>query len=312
MGLKASKDPTRQHGPSIVRENIMRGHGVHLTRDYVELGIHLQDPDGFKICDPTAKKLQWVPLVTLRPHYEWSGDGHDKLNPISFPIWGICDIWSVVPNNHLGVTIAYLYLLLVEGLGGIYGMPIQLTMDCGSETKMYGFATALHEAFSPELTITELLAHVFLQSIQNTTIEPGWLCLWLQWGDNIKVIWQEGVEKYDTFCGMGVLLTHSSLKSELVQWLWPKAIQVELDQLQDHFNNHHVCKDWVKKNPSRAVDVSLICRLREDLGGDSLVQFVSNEFVVHVQEVFEMLDTHLGLDIVWLIVQAMRQSMFGK
>lgn len=114
---------------------------------------------------PISKKKHCVPLVVLGPHYEWSGDGHDKLSAIGYPIWGIRDVWSgkwlglwVLPNNCLKLAIAYLYLSLVEELGGIYnlipvfhpidqtniGMSIQSTTDCGSETtQVYGFASAL-------------------------------------------------------------------------------------------------------------------------------------------------------------------------
>lgn len=88
--------------------------------------MHVQDPDGFAIREPSAsKKVFRVPLVSLGPHHEWSADGHDKLSKLSFLIWGICDKWSgkwlglwVVPNNRLKVAIGYLYLSLVKKLGG--------------------------------------------------------------------------------------------------------------------------------------------------------------------------------------------------
>ncbi|KAF8581387.1 hypothetical protein K439DRAFT_1619108 [Ramaria rubella] len=157
MGLKASKQ-TMQDMPDVVKHQLvldeMAKDPTRLSdakgwsREYVELEMCLQDPEGFKICDPAAKKPHWVPLVTLGPHYKWSRDGHDKLNVIGFPVWGIQDVWSgkwsglwVVPNNHLGEVVAYLYLSVVEEVGG---MPIQSTIDCGSETtKMYGLACAL-------------------------------------------------------------------------------------------------------------------------------------------------------------------------
>ncbi|SRR6266481_2086425 len=98
-------------------------------RDYVEMEMRLQDPEGFALRDPTAKKKHHVPLVVLGPHYEWSGDGHDKLSAIGYPIWGIRDVWSgkwlglwVLPNNRLKLAIAYLYLSLVEELGGMYNL----------------------------------------------------------------------------------------------------------------------------------------------------------------------------------------------
>jgi hypothetical protein len=81
------------------------------------------DPDGFAGRAPTAKKIHRVPVVSLGPHHRWCADGHDKLKKIGFPVWAIRDLWSglwlgiwVVPNNHLKVVIAYLYLKLIEEL----------------------------------------------------------------------------------------------------------------------------------------------------------------------------------------------------
>lgn len=81
---------------------------------------------GFDVREPGAKKVHRTPLVSLGPHHEWSGDGHDKLAAIGFPIWALRDVWSscwlgiwVVPNNRLKNVIAYLYLSLVYELGGV-------------------------------------------------------------------------------------------------------------------------------------------------------------------------------------------------
>ena len=89
--------------------------------------MHLHDPAGFRICEPGAKKVQRGVLTSLGLHHEWSGDGHDKLAEIGFPIWGVCDKWSskwlglwVLPNNHLRKAIALLYLQLIKEQGGEY------------------------------------------------------------------------------------------------------------------------------------------------------------------------------------------------
>ena len=87
--------------------------------------MHLQDWDGFSICEPSAKKVKRGVLVALGPHHEWSGDGHDKLAAIGFPIWGVRDKWSgkwlglwVLPNNRLKAAITFLYLLLINEYSG--------------------------------------------------------------------------------------------------------------------------------------------------------------------------------------------------
>jgi hypothetical protein len=87
--------------------------------------MHVEEPDGFRLCEPTMKKIKRGVLTSLGPHHEWSSDGHDKLVKLGFPIWGIRDKWSgkwlglwVVPNNRYQEAIAYLYLSLVAELAG--------------------------------------------------------------------------------------------------------------------------------------------------------------------------------------------------
>jgi hypothetical protein len=88
--------------------------------------MYIQDADGFRAREPSAKKVHRTQLVALGIHHEWSGDGHDKLSSIGFPIWGVRDKWSskwlglwVVPNNRLKLAVAYLYLSLVKEHGGV-------------------------------------------------------------------------------------------------------------------------------------------------------------------------------------------------
>lgn len=146
-----AKDPGRRQGPDLIKEGIAFDRGIHLSRDYITAEMRRQDPGGFELRDPTAKKIVREPLVALGPHHEWSADGHDKLTSIGFPVWGVRDKWSgkwlglwVVPNNRLKSSIAYLYLSTVESMGG---MPLQMTTDCGSETtQVFGLANALRYA----------------------------------------------------------------------------------------------------------------------------------------------------------------------
>jgi hypothetical protein len=93
--------------------------------------MHLHDPAGFAICEPSAKKIWQGVLTSLGPHHEWSSDGHDKLAEIGFPIWGVHDKWSskwlglwVLPNNHLKKAIVLLYLQLIKEQGGVHGTHI--------------------------------------------------------------------------------------------------------------------------------------------------------------------------------------------
>ena len=87
--------------------------------------MHIQDNEGFQLREPTAKKIPHVIKNPVGIHEHWSGDGHDKLYNIGFPIWAIVDDatgkWLagwVVPSNRLGLIIGYLYLCTVEKFGG--------------------------------------------------------------------------------------------------------------------------------------------------------------------------------------------------
>ncbi|KAJ3924381.1 MAG: hypothetical protein NXY57DRAFT_359343 [Lentinula lateritia] len=197
-----AKNPNGKRGPRTIKECLSMEHGVHLTREFIEDTMREEDPEGFRLCDPTSEKIPRTVLVCIGPHQEWSGDGHDKLAAIGFPIWGVRDVWSgkwlglwVVPNNRLKDTIGYLYLKLVHEYGGV---PIQMTTDCGSElVTVYGFANALREELASNLPIDILPVHKFLQSIHNITIERGWLRLCLDWGENVKIYWDVGAGIYN-------------------------------------------------------------------------------------------------------------------
>ncbi|TFK78072.1 hypothetical protein K466DRAFT_507789, partial [Polyporus arcularius HHB13444] len=301
-----AKHPTRGLGPRRMKEAIALDSGVQLTRDYVHQEMRNLDPAGFVQRHPKSKKKHRTVLIVRGPDFEWSCDGHDKLSAIGFPIWGVRDVWSgkwhgiwVVRSNRLKKTIAYLYLRLVKQRGG---MPLQTTTDRGSETTgVYAFASALREEFAADLPVDELPAHRFLPSIENTTIERGWLRLRLEWGDDVKIFWEAGKDVYDEM---------DPDHYDLVQYLWPKLIQQELDALCDKLNNHKTRKDRNKLNPSgvapniaytlperyggergglQPVDTGLIERLMEDLGGEDLVRFVSHEYEDRADAVFATL-----------------------
>ena len=114
--------------------------------------------------------------------------------------------------------------------------------------------------------------------------------------------------------------------SELVQWLWPKLIQQELDGFKERMNNHKVRSDINKMNPSgvspnvcyalcqkyggenclQPIDIALVRGLMEDIGGEDLVHFVSLEYATRVQGVYDGLNVgKLSFENVWLIFSAM-------
>ncbi|KAF9461875.1 hypothetical protein BDZ94DRAFT_791699 [Collybia nuda] len=317
-----SKDPSSSAGPRTVRERIAFDTGILLTRDYITDEMRIQDPEGFRKREPEGKKVHRTQLISLGIHHEWSADGHDKLSQIGFPIWGVRDKYSgkwlglwVVPNNRLKDAIGYLYLSLVKELGG---MPLQSTTDCGSETVlMYALANALREFFSPDLDLDELAAHKFLKSIYNITIERGWYRLRISWGDNVKIFWAAGSEVYNST---------NTCHFNLVQWLWPKLIQQELDEFRERANAHTTRFDREKQIPSgvspdvafalfedyggedclQPVDINVVQSLMEEIGGEDLIRFVSVEYADRAQNVYDTLGIQkLSFQNVWDVFSAM-------
>lgn len=118
-------DPSCHHGVDNIRYRIAFKHGVHLTRDFISNVMHAQDPGGFDLREPTAKKVHRSVKAPIGIHERWSGDGHDKLYSIGFPIWAVVDDatgkWLggwVVLSNRIGRIIGYLFLRLVWTYGG--------------------------------------------------------------------------------------------------------------------------------------------------------------------------------------------------
>ena len=89
--------------------------------------MHEQDPEGFNLRSPAAKKIQRFPKHPTGIDERWTGDGHDKLNKIGIAIWAVVDdatskwlgAWAI-PNNCLSAVVAYLGLSLIEEMGGRY------------------------------------------------------------------------------------------------------------------------------------------------------------------------------------------------
>lgn len=327
------KDPSRQQGPALIKEGIRMTTGIDLTRDYVESEMRVHDPDGFELRDPTSRQIKRGTLVNIGIHEEWSGDGHDKLKEIGFPVYGIRDVWSgkwlglwVLPNNRMKEAVAYLWLSVIEEYGGL---PIQTTTDCGTETVViYGLVVALREAFTT-LSPEEIPAHRFLKSVYNITIERGWLRFKLQFGDNVKEFWARG--ELD-----GVYNPNNQKHQLLVQWLWPKLIQQELDQQRARFNAHKTRYDRNKYNPSgvspniafslyqdhgghdclqklSAEQLKIIRDLKELIGGEKLIRFVTPPFSERCEEAFSSLEvTELTFENVWAIFEELLPIVFEE
>lgn len=114
--------------------------------------------------------------------------------------------------------------------------------------------------------------------------------------------------------------------SELVQWLWPKLVQQEIDELTERLNSHPTRLDRKKQLPSvvspnvaytlyqeydaenclQHVDVDVVQKLMDDMGGEELIRFVSVEYAARAQGVFDSLNvSKLTFENVWEVFSAM-------
>jgi len=227
-----------------------------------------------------------------------------------------------VPSNRMGIIVGYLFLLSVEKYGGI---PLQFTTDCGSETTfLFGLVNALREIFHPEYDNQELPAHRYLRSVHNISIERGWLRLRCELGDNAVLEFEKGEAE-------GIYQPQNPKHYELCQWIWPKLLRKELDAFMSSRNSYRSRKDnnkpgpsgmsrneafsmpqnWGGRNCLLEVDVDVIRQIKEEMGGDQLLEFVPPDFSERAQTAYDSLNIqNLTMENVWLVFRDMLPLVF--
>ena len=114
---------------------------------------------------------------------------------------------------------------------------------------------------------------------------------------------------------------------ELVQWLWSKLLQSELQTFMEYRNGTRMKKDANKPGPSGVshneayslpstwggkdllipVDIATVDELTTKLGGDTFLDFVPSQFSTRAQTVYESLSpAKLSFDNVWEIFASMK------
>lgn len=318
-------DISGSRGLANVKSRIAFKHGVHLSRDFISEIMHAFDPRGFDHREPGSKKTVRVKKNPLGIHERWAGDGHDKLYSIGFPIWGVVDDASsrwlgawVVPSNRMGSIVAYLFLCLVEEIGGL---PLEFSTDCGSETtQIYGIVNALREMFHADIDPSVLPAHRYVRSVHNIGIERSWLRLRLELGNNAVLAFRRGIDD-------GIYNSSDTKHHELCQWIWPKLLRQELASFITFRNGVRMRKDKNKAGPSGCSrneafslpeswggvncllplpenGLAIIHGMKAALGGPALLDFVTPEFVQQAEAAYEELGvTDLTMENVWLVFQ---------
>ncbi|KAF8308853.1 uncharacterized protein EI90DRAFT_2959957 [Cantharellus anzutake] len=326
------KDPNMRRGVRLTHAKIAMETGVHLRQEHVREIMQQFELEGFEKREPCGKKIRRHPIISVGPGAEWSGDGHDKLKKIGFSIYGIRDIapgkWlklKLLPDNRLKETIAYVYLELVEELGGMYLAPqVQLMTDHGSETTlMCAYGHTLREFFYPELNSDELPVHHFTSSTCNIVIERGWLRLCEDFGDNMVLVFRQGEQE-------GIYNPENLVHYALCRWLWSFFLTQELDKWRLEQNAFRVRKLNNKVGPSgvsaniayalpgkfgmrnvllQDIDVKIVHHMKGELSSDSL-QFVPPEYAESAKKIYDSLNVHeLSIHNVWVIFRKMLSMM---
>ncbi|KAF8886422.1 hypothetical protein CPB84DRAFT_1816716 [Gymnopilus junonius] len=221
---KVANDPSQRRGVGTI-STLLSNEGVAIPRDFIRNVLATYAPEGLARRFPGVNRIPRSKLSALGPNHQHHADGHEKLNAqalnmggVGLNIYGVKDQWSsyilhlvVVPNNRLATTIGHVYLDAVEKYELI---PITFVTDKGSETGfLYANQTALREAYAPEIDKEQFPPMLQMRSVHNTPIEGLWH-------------WQ------------------------LFYWLWPKILQIQLDQFVEYWNNHRIRAQADKPNMS--------------------------------------------------------------
>ncbi|KAJ7501192.1 hypothetical protein B0H11DRAFT_1855566 [Mycena galericulata] len=263
-----------RNGPRTVQNQISLQDGTKIPRDTVRRLMSDIDPDGAENRFP-GRRRQPKPrghLTDTGVYYELHFDGHEKLNfkalrmgPVGIDIYGSrCHSSSkmikflVVPNARCSSTVGHYYLDLVEKNGGILVF-VQATVDGGSETgELYAAHLALRQHCMPDISSEDAPPFVALKSTDNIPIESSWHLFTNYIGLDIKQI---------ILLGKSLNYFHPGLQLhiDLFNWLWPKIIQLSLDNFVDYWNNHKIRTQRNKLLPS-VFSPNYICDFPEKFG----------------------------------------------
>ncbi|KAJ6484892.1 hypothetical protein C8R45DRAFT_999611 [Mycena sanguinolenta] len=205
----------------------------------------------------------------------------------------------VVPNSRLSDTIGHVFLDMVSAYQAI---SVQVTFDGGSELGwLSAFQTTLREVFAPELSVNEWKPVVAVKSSSNIPIESTW--------------------SYDRQFN-GRTLRDTTYRN-LFRWLWPKIVQIGLDEFVDYFNNKKTRKlpssvapnvvfdmpgDYGLQNLAIPITPAAIEELRAmiETPREEAFRWVSDELNVLATQVYEELGS-LKMEALtgWVILNAM-------
>ncbi|KAJ6568161.1 hypothetical protein B0H10DRAFT_2199975 [Mycena sp. CBHHK59/15] len=216
-----------RNGPCTVQTQISLQDGVKIPRDTVRQIMSDIDPDGAETRFPGRRRLpkQRGHLTDTAVYYELHFDGHEKLN------------FKALRMGPVGIDI-YGARFAKDGVF------FQATVDGGSETgEMYAAHLALRQHCMPEISLEDAPAFVVLKSTDNIPIESSWHLFTNYVGLDIKQVLLLG--KSHNYFIPGI-----QLHVDLFNCLWPKIVQLSLDNFVEYWNNHKIRNQRNKLLPS--------------------------------------------------------------
>ncbi|KAJ7828521.1 hypothetical protein B0H13DRAFT_1735738 [Mycena leptocephala] len=162
---------------------------------------------------------------------------------------------------------------------GILHISVQVTFDGGSELGWLAeFQTTLREVFAPDLSAEEWKPVVAVKSTSNIPIESTWSYDRKFNGRSMRDILEEGQIH---------LIPGDVVHRELFRWLWPKIVQIGLDEFVDYFNNKKTRKQRGRILPS-GVAPNVVFDMPGDYGLENLAIPVAQEAI---DELRTLIDT---------------------
>ncbi|KAJ7721702.1 hypothetical protein B0H16DRAFT_1699548 [Mycena metata] len=233
-----SRDVYQGQGPDTVKKIASLRLNLTIPRDFVRAtmkGLVGQKPSDMRRPGRGKGPKIRTALNAIGIFQEIHVDGHEKLGEkalrmgsgIGIDIYGMRDHvgkilqFNVVPNSRLSDAVGHLFLDMVSKFQAI---SVQVTFDGGSELGwLAAFQTTLREVFAPDLSTDEWRPVVAVKSTSNITIDSM--------GEHFEQSLKKAVFiSFQEICSTGMFRS-------LFRWLWPKIVQIGLDEFVDYFNN---------------------------------------------------------------------------
>ncbi|KAJ7797567.1 hypothetical protein B0H14DRAFT_2389646 [Mycena olivaceomarginata] len=285
-----ARDVFQGQGPDTVKIIASLRLNLTIPRDFVHVtmkGLVGQGPSDMRQPGRRKGQKKRSALNAIGIFQEIHVDGHEKLGEkalrmgagIGIDIYGMRDhvgkvLWLVVlPNSRLSNTVGHVFLDMVSAFGAI---SVQVTFDGGSELGwLAAFQTTLRFFFPFQKEWKPVVA---VQSSSNIPIESTWSYDRKFNGRSIREVLEEGRIH---------LIPGDVVHTNLFRWLWPKIVQIGLDEFVDYFNNKRTRKQQNRILPS-GVAPNVVFDMPGDYGLENLAIPVTQEAI---DELRALIDT---------------------